>query len=267
MPSVEQNKATWNDNYDWKQVGDEWSKSWGGPQMQWFGALLPRIHAFVPAPTILEIAPGYGRWTQYLKNLCDELLVVDLSPRCIQACQERFSDCTNITYYVNDGRSLDMVPDNSVDFVFTFDSLVHAEDDVMLAYVAQLASKLKPNGAAFIHHSNLGEYPIYQRLSKRPKLRRVLRTLRVIEKNIHWRAVSVSAGKVAQYAADNHLSCISQEKIPWGTKRALNDCISVMVRADSIWARENVVLNNSSFKQEKRQIAQLGRLYNLPPAG
>ncbi len=38
-----------------------------------------------PPATILEIAPGYGRWTQYLKDLCDQLVVVDLAERCIDA--------------------------------------------------------------------------------------------------------------------------------------------------------------------------------------
>jgi ubiquinone/menaquinone biosynthesis C-methylase UbiE len=265
MPSVEQNKAVWNDSYDWKQVGDEWSKSWGGPQMQWFGSLLSRIHVFVPTQTILEIAPGYGRWTQFLKGLCDDLIVVDLSERCIQACQERFADDAHITYHVNDGKSLAMIPDDTIDFIFSFDSLVHAEDDVIRSYVSQLARKLKRNGAAFIHHSNLGEYPYYGRIAKYPKVWRVLRTLRVVERDIHWRAFSVTAGKVAEYAAANQLRCISQEKIPWGTKRALIDCMSVLVRDDSSWSRDNQVLDNPFFKQEKQTAARLARLYDLPP--
>ena len=265
MPSVEQNKAVWNDSYDWKQVGDEWSKSWGGPQMQWYGSLLPRLHTFLPSRTILEIAPGFGRWTQFLKDQCTSLIVVDLSERCIQACQERFAGVSNITYHVNDGKSLDMVPDDSIDFVFSFDSLVHAEDDVLLAYISQLSKKLRQNGVAFIHHSNLGEYPYYQRISKYPRVRRVLRALRVIEKDIHWRAFTVTAARVAQHAAANHLRCMSQEKIPWGTKRALIDCMSVMVRDDSKWSRDNEVFSNPAFTQEKRYVAQLARLYDVPP--
>jgi hypothetical protein len=51
-----------------------------------------------------------------------------------------------------------MLNSGSVDFAFSFDSLVHAEADVIQAYVEQLASILRPGGAAFIHHSNLGQY-------------------------------------------------------------------------------------------------------------
>lgn len=49
----------------------------GDTPAMWFGALLPRIHGFVPVPTILEIGPGHGRWTQYLKELAGRLVIVD----------------------------------------------------------------------------------------------------------------------------------------------------------------------------------------------
>jgi hypothetical protein len=45
MPSVEPNSSLWNQHFDWSHGGDEWSACWGGPEAQWFGAILPRIHA------------------------------------------------------------------------------------------------------------------------------------------------------------------------------------------------------------------------------
>lgn len=41
---------------------------WGSSQQQWQRALLPRLRAFLPTQTILEIAPGFGRWTEHLKS-------------------------------------------------------------------------------------------------------------------------------------------------------------------------------------------------------
>ena len=40
----------------------------GRADAQWYGSLLPRIHRFLPTGQVLEIACGYGRWTQYLKD-------------------------------------------------------------------------------------------------------------------------------------------------------------------------------------------------------
>ena len=133
MADTESNLEIWNESWDWSGRGDEWSDWWGGTPALWFGALLPRIHAFLPAETILEIGPGYGRWSQYLKGLCRRLVLVDLAERCIEHCRGRFADASNIEYHVNDGRSLAMVEDGSVDLAFSFDSLVHAEADVLEA--------------------------------------------------------------------------------------------------------------------------------------
>src|SRR5438876_1112599 len=77
--------------YDWKDAGEEWSTPWGTSSAQWSGAILPRIRDCLPTDTILEIAPGYGRWTQYLKDYCRELSIVDRIDECIAACGHRFA--------------------------------------------------------------------------------------------------------------------------------------------------------------------------------
>ena len=156
MPSIKDNLSSWGGSYDWPQQGDEWSVSWGNVETQWHATLLPRIRHFVPAGRILEIAPGYGRWSHFLISCSDQYIGVDLNSNCISACQKRFANAKNATFYVNDGKSLAMVEDGSVDFAFSFDSLVHAEIDVIEAYCHELSRKLSPNGVAFIHHSNLG---------------------------------------------------------------------------------------------------------------
>jgi len=238
--------------------------------MQWYGTILPRIHAFLPVHTILEIAPGFGRWTGFLKEHCSNLIVVDLSEKCIQACQERFAGCSHISCHVNDGKSLDMIPDNTVDFIFSFDSLVHAEDTVISTYVSQFPRKLRQNGVAFIHHSNLGDYSSHIRMelliSKVPKLLGVLTSLGVLDDlKRQWRAPSMTAEKMRSYAEENGLQCIGQELITWSTKHTLIDCMSTIVKRDSVWARNNRVLKNASFMREARNMFDLSHLYALQP--
>jgi hypothetical protein len=50
------------------------------------------------------------------------------------------------------------VGDGSIDFAFSFDSLVHVEADALASYVAGLARVLTEKGVAFLHHSNYGAY-------------------------------------------------------------------------------------------------------------
>jgi SAM-dependent methyltransferase len=263
------NIEVWQTTWDWSERGDEWSAWWGGTEALWYGALLPRVHAFVPTGTILEIAPGYGRWTQYLKGLCERLVVVDLAERCIEHCRERFADDTNIEYHVNDGRSLAMVEDGSIDFAFSFDSLVHVEADVLEAYAGELARTLKPDGIAFVHHSNIGHYRALTALARRAPgraLPRLVATGAAIDV-FAWRAESVTAESFAAACEAAGLSCVSQEKINWQAGLYLIDTLSLITPRGSRWDRPRRVVTNPLFAQEAKRMARLYAASSFRSAG
>lgn len=252
MPTIEENRQNWTD-YSWPQQGNEWSGFWGGTEFLWWGTLFPRIHAFVPTDTILEIGPGYGRVTNYLKDLCNSLIVVDVTEGCIQACKQRFSAYPHITYAVNDGKSLEMIPDQSIDFVISFDSLVHAEGDVIEAYLSQMGRILKPNGVGFLHHSNVGAIlPLLRRV---PPLRKRLRNI--------WRSESMTASLFQQYCEKAGLHCVSQEIMNRATKYPIpHDCFSMFTLKHSVWARPTRVFKNMLFSYEALYLTKLSRLYS-----
>jgi hypothetical protein len=261
LPTVDENAVFWDVEYDWTRAGEEWSEPWGGSEAQWHGAILPRIARFLRAETALEIAPGYGRWTTYLRQHCDRLIVVDLSKKCIEACQERFAGDDRISYHVNDGRSLAMVEDESVDFVFSFDSLVHADPDVLARYAHELSRKLKPNGAGFIHHSNAGEYRRYFRavsvLEGRPL--NALYKARIVD-NPQSRELSMTADRFDEFCELAGLQCIGQELINWNTRRLI-DCLSSFTRASSRLAGPNRIVRNAGFMADARAIKRRAPLY------
>lgn len=266
MVSVDENKSWW-ERYDWEESGDEWSIPWGGAEAQWHGSLFPRIHRYLPAGEILEIACGYGRWTQYLKDHCDRLTAVDLSEVCIAACRERFDEDSHVRFVVNDGTTVPDVADASIDFAFSFDSLVHVDRATIAAYLSELRRVLKPEGVAFIHHSNVGAYSRrYERLGKVPKLTGALRRLRVLE-YLHMRDPSVSATFVASAAESAGLRCIGQEIIPWLARRTLIDCISVIVPEESPAARPTRVVENFRFADEPAYVARLASIYASAAGG
>lgn len=266
MVSVSHNKVWWGENYDWAEQGDEWSLPWGGAEAQWFGSLYPRIHRYLAGGEILEIACGYGRWTQYLKDHCDRLTAIDLSQNCIDACQERFDGDSRLRFMTTDGTSVPEVADASIDFAFSFDSLVHADQTVITAYLSELRRVLQPEGVAFIHHSNLGAYSRrYWLLGKVPKLGGALRRARLLD-YVHMRDSGVSAQSVAAAAERTGLRCIGQEIIPWTTRRTLIDCMSVIVPEESPAARPNRVVRNRQFRHEPAYVARVAPIYR-PGAG
>lgn len=262
MPSVQENLAMW-DTSDWARSGEEWSQGWGGSLAAWRVSLFPRMSAYLPVHRALEIAPGFGRWTQYLKDSCDELTVVDLTPKCIEACRQRFAAESHIRYGVNDGRSLPMVADQSVDFAFSFDSLVHAEAGDIESYVKELRRVLSKDGVAFLHHSNAGRYRRFFGFTRSlPRGQHFLRRNGIIRDD-GWRALSMTAELFREFCQRHGLHCNSQEIISWGHSWLL-DCISVVTLPRSRFARPTQVVENREFYREAPYIGQWSRLY-LPP--
>src|SRR4029078_6736404 len=80
---------------------------------------------------------------------------VDVAENCVKACRERFADVPHARFEVGDGKSLPFVDDASIDFAFSFDSLVHADAEAMRGYLGELARTLRPGAHGFIQHSNL----------------------------------------------------------------------------------------------------------------
>lgn len=266
MVSIKDNKLWWDSHYDWAEAGDEWSLPWGSAEAQWYGSILPRIHRFLPAGEAVEIASGFGRWTQFLKEHCDHLTGFDLAENCVTACQQRFAGDDRVAFVTNDGATLPGIADRSVDFAFSFDSLVHVDQATIAAYLAELSRVLKPTGVAFIHHSNLGALTgVGQRLNRVRKVGGVLRRLHVTEYT-HMRDATVSAEFVAAEAERAGLACIAQEVTPWLTRRTLIDCMSVIVPADSPAARPNQVVVNKNFSREPEYIARLAPIYTETPS-
>ena len=242
MDNVEHNFFFWDGNFDWSGAGEEWSLMWGGSRAQWFGSLFPRISPFLPAHSILEIAPGFGRWTRFLLPACDRFQGVDLSTECVNACKDRFGSLQKASFFKNDGKSLSCADDGSVDFLFSFDSLVHATMDILEAYVPEILRVLSPQGASFIHHSNWleagGGFS-----------------------NDHGRAVDVSAGEVGKLIQQHGGRVLIQEKIDWGFSEC-TDCLTLFSRAGAFVQHAPLMIENHSFMLEGKIIGEFQSPYS-----
>jgi ubiquinone/menaquinone biosynthesis C-methylase UbiE len=264
MPSVEWNRTKWGTTYTWPSEGDEWSAHWGTTQALWSFVLLPRIGRFLPAETILEIAPGFGRFTSYLRGYCKHLIAVDMNPKCIEACRQKFG--AEVELHTNDGRSLTMIADNSVDFVFSFDSLVHVDAGDLTAYVSELGRKLKVGGRGFIHHSNLGAYPRLMRFTK--VVSRTIPSYRVgkwLRQTVLvadcWRAENVTGQRFREMCQKHGLACTGQELVNWENRSALIDCFSSLMRPPTRNEHPPKVISNTNFMRQAKEIKQLSALY------
>lgn len=148
--NIEEQKK-WNDINIWTNGGHEWSGPFGTTEKLWNEHIFETIKPF-RGKRILEIAPGFGRITQFLSILAGELVVIDLNPTCIEATKAKLGNHVS-GYFVNDGKSLSDIKDNSQDLVFSYDSFVHMHANVTEEYIKESSRVLVSGGCGFIHHS------------------------------------------------------------------------------------------------------------------
>lgn len=127
---------------------------------QWNSVIWPIIRSENFTDT-LDLACGHGRNSELLRRHARSLDLIDINPSCIAACRARFGDqkdgCS-FRYHLTDGNSLAGIADDSMSFVYSWDSMVHFDKLVVRNYVSEIARILRHAGSAFLHHSNYGAF-------------------------------------------------------------------------------------------------------------
>lgn len=167
--TIQNNRSEWSE-WDWSSKGEEWSNTPEWKQSLLTHVLLPRLKKDI---NILEIGPGAGRWTETLLQYARQLTVVDLVPKCIELCKERFKDFKHIHYHVNDGKDLSFVPSHSIDFIWSWDVFVHIKKEDIRDYIKQFSRIMAPGAKAIIHHSKNGSSNIGWRSDMTQDLMRI----------------------------------------------------------------------------------------------
>ncbi len=152
------NAERWTD-YDWSRGGEEWNAS-----PDWKDALVSDVlERWIPPSVVtMEIGPGGGRWSEVLIRRSSQLILVDVSPRPLELCKERFPDEDHVSYVLSAGANLPGVADSSVAAVWSFDVFVHVAPRDQAAYLAEISRVLADGGVAVIHHAdgrNRGDLP------------------------------------------------------------------------------------------------------------
>lgn len=96
---------------DWIGLGEEWTAS-----PEWKQELIKdAVARWIPeGRVVLEIGPGAGRWLEVLAARASRLVLVDVSERPLELCQERFNGDTRIEYVLCSGSDLPGVEDGSI---------------------------------------------------------------------------------------------------------------------------------------------------------
>ncbi|GBO52272.1 hypothetical protein APA_5362 [Pseudanabaena sp. lw0831] len=107
----------------------------------------------------IDLASGHGRNTNKLKEYAKQIHLVDVNKSCIDACKKRFGErdekCS-FFYYVNDGHTLKEISSSTIQFIYSWDAMVHFDKLVVKDYIKEFFRVLKSGGYGFVHHSNYG---------------------------------------------------------------------------------------------------------------
>ncbi|HUO11021.1 MAG TPA: class I SAM-dependent methyltransferase [Phycisphaerae bacterium] len=175
------------------------------PQMDglWRTLIWPMIQGADFSVT-MDFACGHGRNSAKLVKHAKRLICVDVNPAAIRKCEQRFAGQPQVTCILNDGATLSAIDNAVLTFIYSFDSVVHFEIDLIRRYLVEFHRVMRPGATAFIHHSNVGSG--------------------TYGTNVHGRS-GVSAESFTQACESVGFVCDSQRLLDWGPCKKL-DCIT-----------------------------------------
>ena len=176
---------------------------------QWSELIQP-LMADCDLSVVVDLAAGHGRNTEKLRHLAGKIYAIDVIEDHVRFCQARFAEDPRVECLVCDGVSLTGIADASVSFVYSFDSMVHFDSDVVRAYLMDIARALRPGGRGMCHHSNYIDRPTGD-----------------FRDSPHWRNF-MSRELFAHYCHMEGLSVVRSELVDWGIPDL--DCITLFER-------------------------------------
>lgn len=171
-PSIEEQKRIWagglkefvdrpiSPEYKTDFYGDEWGKVMspeatngkgqvlGDYQSIWLYYLKP----YVFNKTVIELGCLDGKWIHpMLFHYPKKVIAVDIIEDGFEQIKKWIGYTEHIQFYLTTGDELEGIADQSVDFIFSMDSLVRSEVQIIDKYLAEFKRVLAPGGRACIH--------------------------------------------------------------------------------------------------------------------
>jgi hypothetical protein len=109
--------------------------------------------------TVLEIGPGRGAWTKtFLGRGCERIYAVDVAPPEHTGFWEYVGYHSEIQYIVDQDLSLSEIPENSIDFFFSFGVFCHLLPEMCETYIDSLSRKMRSGGRGFLMIADFDKY-------------------------------------------------------------------------------------------------------------
>jgi ubiquinone/menaquinone biosynthesis C-methylase UbiE len=135
--------------------GDIYGLEWGDPEivppLGYVRDHFLKPYLF-PDATVLEIGPGGGRWTRYMLGV-KKIYAVDYHAELLNELEKNMVN-RKIEFIKNNGDDFPGIPDESIDFLFSFGTFVHLDVDIIEQYFKNMHRILKPSGDVVLQYSD-----------------------------------------------------------------------------------------------------------------
>jgi SAM-dependent methyltransferase len=132
-------------------------EEWGGPEFA--DRVIELVEPYVGSQAdVLELGCGGGKFSRLLAPRCRSLLCSDISPEMIDHTRSTLSARglgENVDYVVLNGVDFSGVPDESADFIFSYDVQLHLPLENVFGYMRDARRVLRDNGVFMLHQVNL----------------------------------------------------------------------------------------------------------------
>jgi cyclopropane fatty-acyl-phospholipid synthase-like methyltransferase len=116
-------------------------------------------HYVNPATTVLEIGPGRGAWTKtFLQRDCKKVYAVDAAPAEHTGFWDYVGATDRAEYIASTDLKLSEVPDDSIDYFFSFGVFCHLKPEMCETYLISLARKMRVGSHAFLMIADYDKY-------------------------------------------------------------------------------------------------------------
>ncbi len=99
---------------------------------------------------VLELGCLDGKWSQFIVPIARKTILVDLDKSIIPLLTKRLGG-SNFDFYETKGYELKGINNNSVDFIFSMDTLVRVKKSFIKKYFIEFSRVLKKEGKLLIH--------------------------------------------------------------------------------------------------------------------
>jgi len=150
-------------------LGDEWRDDGTGERNSdnfYFTAYAERFIS--PDMTVFEVGPGSGRWTVRIAPKVRKMIVLDVAEEMLQRTKARCESLgiNNVEYVLANGQDFQPIPDDSIDFFFSYDVFVHIALEDTFPYTKEMLRVLKSGAQGSCNYAINSVHKAWERIEQ-----------------------------------------------------------------------------------------------------